>query len=259
MQPQKKKKGAAGPTQKYLEIDLLTAHNLHWTHLVKACESGRKAVRHIRHELLQSVLRAIIPVSFSVSSTDFTQMSKDAQLKHVRSLTQWMISRVSTVIDEVNLSTEPSSATDINTLVQLAQDMSVSTESNDDDSFSYTIVRVTRRQLSLLLMALFSLLGIDSRLVLSVDPPSWRANKHWHLFKDAMLRGIEVFQAKGAKKNSRKRSVKAQKKTEKQIKVIESQVFDKIKEIKIGETDILNLTRNPSALDKKGPKNYVGW
>tara|TARA_B110000285_G_scaffold226822_1_gene287152 strand:- start:83 stop:334 length:252 start_codon:yes stop_codon:yes gene_type:complete len=62
-----------------------------------------------------------------------------------------------------------------------------------------------------------------------------------------------------AKKNSRKRSVKAQKKTDKQIKVIESQVFDKIKEIKIGETDILNLTRNPSALDKKGPKNYVGW
>jgi hypothetical protein len=64
-----------------------------------------------------------------------------------------------------------------------------------------------------------------------------------------------------AKKSSRRRSVKAMnKKSDKLTKVIESQVFDKIKEIKIGEEDILNLTRNPSSLEfnKKGMKN-VGW
>ena len=56
------------------------------------------------------------------------------------------------------------------------------------------------------------------------------------------------------KRTSRKRSAKAQKKAEKQVfaksnKVSESLVLDKIKEIKIDQADILNLTRNPSGAE----------
>ena len=180
-----------GPRMLWNKHDLTRSTGYHWHHIEHSLATGIFVARAGTDILIRAAMLSILPISLSTTITQFQRWDVHCRMKYLQSLQEW----VSSYFQLVPASVQERNSADADegkgrSKVHIIPRGSLR---SDGLKLALTTARASSDQLCVLLLCLLEAMGLETRLVCAIDPPSWRPQQHWELYKEAWLRGQEEY------------------------------------------------------------------
>ncbi len=174
--------------------DITRSTGYHWSHIEQAVAAGCTISRLSAETSIISAVTALLPHSLAAgcNETQFRSWDGSRRSAFLLSIQQWFRSNFQELSGDdfggggrdldgtLNASPDPNASPGLGLQVE-----------NLLRTLRSSPLAATRAQICALCMAALQAFGVECRLVCAIDPPSWRPQQHWSLYKAAWQRGFQ--------------------------------------------------------------------